>query len=125
MIVKVRAYRSEVWSTYPKRVNSKGRWSMPWRARTDYRYYAVGEKRSATGLTQVGTTAAATPAATSRLIGNGGPMVTVAGTARPKAGMVLYVRRPGGKWRTWQRFAAGSTGRWTLTLEAPDSTVLH
>ena len=85
VIVKVRAYGSEVWSTYPKRVNSRGRWSMPWRARTDYRYYAVGDKRSATGLTQVGTTAAATPAATARLAGNSGPMVTVAGTARPSA----------------------------------------
>ena len=125
VVVKVRAYGSTVWSTYPKRVDSRGRWSMPWRARTDYRYYVVGETRSASGLTQVATTAAAVPAATARLAAGSGPMVTVGGTARPKAGMVLYTRAPGGKWRTWQRFATGSSGRWELTLEAPGTRVQY
>ena len=120
VIVKVRADGSRIWSTYPKRVDSAGRWSMPWRARTDYRYHAVGETRSAAGRTRVRTTATATPA---RPAAGGRPMVTVAGTARPRTGMVLYVRTPGGRWRTWQRFATGSSGRWELTLAAPASTV--
>ena len=122
VVVRVRAAGSKVWSVYPKRVDSKGRWSMPWRARTDYRYYATGDVRSASRVTQVRTTATATPAATTWQAG-AGPMAAVSGTARPKAGMVLFVRTPGGKWRTWQKFATGSTGRWQLTLEAPASTV--
>jgi hypothetical protein len=122
VIVKVRAHGSRIWSTYPKRVDSAGRWSMPWRARTDYRYYAVGETRSALRRTRVATTATAKPATATRPAG-GRPMVTVAGTARPRAGMVLHVRTPGGRWRTWQKFTAGSSGRWQLTLAAPAATV--
>lgn len=123
VVVKVRAYGSTEWATYPKRVDAKGRWSMPWRARTDYRYTVTGGSRSDTGLTQVGTTAGVVPTATTRLAGGTVPAATVAGTARPRSAMVLYVRTPGGAWRTWQKFSTGSTGRWQVRVAAPGGKV--
>jgi resuscitation-promoting factor RpfA len=107
------------WQAFPKRTDAKGRFSVAWRGRTDYQYMVVGESRSAVRTTRVAPTATAAPAAVQRLAAGGGPAVTVGGSSRPGATVVLYVRSSTGKWHTWTRLTAGSTGRWTLRLEAP------
>lgn len=117
--VKIRAGAKGTWRAYPKRTDARGRWSVMWRARTDYQYQVVGTSRSAVRGTRVATTARATAAATERLAGGGGPAVTVGGTARPNAKMILFVRSSSGKWRTWTKFSTGPSGRWNLRLEAP------
>ena len=119
--VRVREGATGAWHAYPKRTDGKGRFSVPWRAYTDYQYQVIGETRTAVGTTKVGTSAAATGGR--RLsAGSGGPAVTVGGTARPDSKMILFVTTPTGKWRTWTKFSTGSTGRWTLELKAPSSS---
>lgn len=117
--VKIRAGATGTWRSYPKKTDAKGRWSMVWRAGTDYQYQVLGKNRSAVRGTRVATTALAAPAATERLAGGGGPAVTVGGTARPNARMILFVRSATGSWGTWRKFSTGPSGRWTLRLEAP------
>jgi hypothetical protein len=91
---------------------------VPFRARTDYQYQVVGETRTAVRSTLVGTSALA--ASRSGLAaGSGGRTVHVGGTARPDSKMILFVKTSTGKWRTWTKFSTGSTGRWTLDLQAP------
>lgn len=116
--VKVRAGANGAWHAYPKRADAKGRFSVPWRAYTDYQYQVVGETRSAIGTTRIATSAAAS--GTGRLAaGSGGPTVHVGGTARPSSKMILFVKTSSGQWRTWTKFSTGTTGRWSLDLKAP------
>jgi transglycosylase-like protein len=119
--VKVRAGTKGAWQAYPKRTDARGRYSVPFRARTDYQYQVIGETRTAVKATLVATSALASsrggPAA-----GSGGPTVHVGGTARPDSRMILFVKTSTGKWRTWTKFSTGSTGRWTLDLKAPSKS---
>jgi hypothetical protein len=109
------------WQAYAKRTDARGKFSVPFRARTDYRYQVVGETRSAIGTTRVGTSAAASN--TGRLAaGSGGPAIHVGGTARPDSKMILFVKTSTGKWRTWTKFSTGTTGRWSLELTAPSKS---
>jgi hypothetical protein len=118
--VKIRASARDAWRAYPKRTDAKGKFSVPWRARTDYQYQVVGEARSPVRSTKVATTAAVVASSTERLVsGSGGPEVTVSGTARPNSKMILFVRSATGKWRTWTKFSVGAGGRWTLAVTAP------
>jgi transglycosylase-like protein len=118
--VKVREGANGAWHAYPKRADARGRFSVPWRAWTDYQYQVVGETRTAVRTTRVSTAAAAVVTRGGRLAaGSGGPAVHVGGTARPDSKMILFVKTSTGKWRTWTKFSTGSTGRWTLDLQAP------
>ncbi len=120
--VKIRAGTKGAWQAYPKRTDSRGRFSVPWRARTDYQYQVVGETRTAVRTTRVATSAAAVASGRERLTaGGGGPAIHVRGTARPNSKMILFVKTATGKWRTWTKFSTGSTGRWTLDLGAPST----
>ena len=116
--VKIRAGSSGAWQAYAKRTDAAGRFSVPFRARTDYQYQVVGETRTAVRTTLVATSASA--ASRGELTaGSGGPTIHVGGTARPDSKMILFVKTSTGKWRTWTKFSTGSTGRWTLDLKAP------
>lgn len=106
------------WQAYAKRTNARGRYSVPFRARSDYRYQVVGETRTAVRSTLVSTSALAAKRS-GVAAGSGGPTVHVGGTARPDSKMILFVKTSTGKWRTWTKFSTGSTGRWTLDLKAP------
>jgi hypothetical protein len=111
--LKIRAGTKGAWHAYPKRTDSRGRFAVAWRARTDYQYLVVGETRSAVRTTKVATTAAAVPASARP------DAIRVGGTARPDSKMILFVRTSTGKWRTWTKFSTGTSGRWTLDLTAP------
>jgi hypothetical protein len=118
--VKIRVSAKGAWHLYPKRTDAKGRFSVAWRARTDYQYQVVGETRSRVRSTKVATTAAVVASSAEWLVsGSGGPDVTVGGTARPNSKMILFVRSATGKWRTWTKFSTGAGGRWTLAVPAP------
>jgi hypothetical protein len=119
--VKIRAGSKGAWQAYPKRVDARGRFSVPWRARTDYQYRVVGDTRTAVRTTKVATSARATPSGTRLAAGGGGPVIHVGGTARPSSKMILFVKTPTGKWRTWTKFSTGRSGRWTLELAAPST----
>ncbi|HST65960.1 MAG TPA: transglycosylase family protein, partial [Mycobacteriales bacterium] len=119
--VKIRPGTKGAWQAYPKRTDARGRFSVPFRARTDYQYQVVGETRSAVKSTKVATSALAVPR--SRLAaGSGRPAVHVGGTARPDSKMILFVKTSTGKWRTWTKFSTGSSGRWALDLAAPSAS---
>jgi hypothetical protein len=121
--VRFRAGAKAPWHAYPKRTDAKGRFSVAWRARTDYQYQVIGETRSAVRTTRVATSAAAVGAGGERLAaGSTGPAVTVRGTARPNSKMILFVRSATGKWRTWTKFSTGRSGQWTLHLQGPSTS---
>ena len=90
-----------------------------WRGSTDYRYYALGETRTAVRTTRVATTASAETADTERLAAGARPVVTVTGTTRPNATVVLYVRMPGHNYRAYRKFTASATGGYTHRFRAP------
>ena len=118
--VKVKAGPNGDWQAYAKRTDSRGRYSVPFRARTDYKYQVVGETRTAVKTTKVATSAAAVVSSSAGLAaGGGGSTVHVGGTARPNSKMILFVKTSTGKWRTWTKFSTGTTGRWTVDLKAP------
>lgn len=122
VIVRVREAGDRSWVAYPRKVDRKGRWSLPWSGGTDYQYQVVGEKTSAVRGTRVATTAAASAPTTSRLAAGDRPIVSVSGTARPDSKMILFVKASNGKWKTWKKFSTGRSGRWTLKLAAPSGT---
>jgi Transglycosylase-like domain len=116
--VKVRAGGYAPWTAYPKKTDARGRYSVAWRARTDYQFQVVGERTSPIRTVRIGTTAAAAP--TERLAaGGGGPTVTVAGTGRPRAKVILFVTTATGKWRTWAKLSTDARGRWRADVPAP------
>ena len=98
-----------------------GRWSTPWRATTDYQYYARGDLRSRRTGTSVGTTASTAPA-TSRLAA--GPVrVTVTGTARPSAALGVYLRRAGStRFVPAARVGVSRTGHYAAGFTAPSGS---
>ena len=116
--VKIRAGGHAPWTAYPKKTDGKGRFSVAWRARTDYQFQVVGERTSPIRTVRIGTTAAAAP--TERLAaGSGGLTVTVAGTGRPRAKVILFVTTATGKWRTWAKLSTDARGRWQADVPAP------
>ncbi len=121
--VRIRAGGHHAWHAFAKRTNGKGRFSVAWRARTDYQFQVVaGGVSSPIRTTRIATTAGAVP--TVRLAASSaGPAATVRGTARPNAKMILFVRTARGRWRTWTKFATGASGRWSLDLAAPAPSV--
>lgn len=122
VVVRVREAGDRTWTAYPKRVDRKGRWSLPWSAGTDYQYQVVGERTSVVRGTRVATTAAALAPKTVRLAAGDRPIVSVGGTARPSSKVILFAKTTNGKWRTWKTFRTGSSGKWTLKLEAPGAS---
>jgi resuscitation-promoting factor RpfA len=117
--VKIRPGTKGAWQAYPKRTDARGRFSVPFRARTDYQFQVIGETRSSVRTTKVATSAVAAPAGAAGLAAGPRPAVHVGGTARPNSKMILFVTTSTGKWRTWTKFSTGSTGRWALDLRAP------
>ena len=102
------------------RVNKAGRWSLVWKGSTDYRFYAVGETRSAVVATRVRTTTSAKLPSTTRLAAAPvRPVVTVTGTARPRTAVVLYVRMPNRSYRAFTKVVASDSGIYTTRFRAP------
>jgi hypothetical protein len=103
------------------RSDRHGLWSTPWRASTDYRYYARGDVPSRRIITKVRTTADTAPA-TNRLAA--GPVqVTVTGTARPFAALAVYVRRTGStRFVQAARVGVPRTGHYTARVTAPSAS---
>jgi hypothetical protein len=101
------------------RSDRHGRWSAPWRATTDYRYYARGDVPSRRTVTKIRTTA--TAPATNRLAA--GPVwMTVAGTARPAAALVVYLRRAGSiRFVRVARVGVSRTGHYAAAFAASGS----
>ena len=115
-------------SAYRRPVNRAGRWSLVWRGTNDYRYYALGETRTAVKVTRVAATATATVPGTARLAGSGRAaagartVVTVSGTTRPNATVLLYVRTPGRNYVAYRKFTASGGGRYVHRFRAPAGT---
>jgi Transglycosylase-like domain len=118
--VKIRAGGHAPWRAYPKRTDGNGRYSLAWRARTDYQFQVVGERTSPIRTVRIGTTATAAP---TQQLAAGTPTVTVAGTGRPRAKLIVFVTTSTGKWRTWAKLSTDASGRWKADLPAPATSL--
>jgi hypothetical protein len=98
-----------------------GRWSTPWRAGTDFQYYARGDVRSWITGTAVTPTTSGGPAITR--LAAGPTRITVTGTARPASALVVYVRKAGStRFVPLVKAGVARTGRYAASFTAPSGS---
>jgi len=100
-----------------------GRWSTPWRAATDFLYFARGDVRSWVTATRVAPTAGNPAAPAVERLAAGPATVTVAGTARPASALVVYLRAAGSsRFAPVARVGVARNGRYLASFVPPSGS---